>query len=850
MLKNNNMAVIDRMAGKNLKSSRRRSLSMILSVFLSSFLLFSIFTTGITWFQMQRIRNIRLDGAEFDAILYGVTEEQMEACRKNPDIKRTGIAAVSGYIAKTEKEHLPDVGLLWTDESFWNDMMAPARKWVKGRYPEEENEVMATKQALEECGFGGLDVGDTFTAVYGIQDKKYEKTFRISGMWDGYGTKKVFYVSENFYQKTGLTVEDTASGRYYMDFKQNLISPKKQDAFISSMKLKKVQRLFFTGDFAFSMRILAGIAGLVFVTCMCAYLLIYNIMYLYVAGNVRYYGLLQTIGMTGAQIRRLMYRQMLLVCGIGTTGGILTGGLVSLFLIPVIIKSLGSGKADEITVSFHPAVFLLTILLSGITVLIAGRKPAETAIAYSPVQALGYRPQADRPKNHFHRLKHTSCPTQSPDSLQTPDAAARTGISHPGKGPLIWRMAKRQITKDRKKSALVMLSLAAPLSVFLCMTTLLTSQGAREFVSSDRNLDMNIKNDTLKQEKKEDRVNIFDQKLLKRLKNMDNIKEMNPVIYTEITVPWEPDFADLWMREFYETWMNIPYEDDLAEYKEHPENFGSSLVGITPSDFQSLNSSLEVPIDEDAFLSGKTCILYRDTLALKDSDISGKTITCAEYGNPEHTRSFQIAGLTDTNDYTALLGFPPTIIVSNTVVKEFVKEPVICSLGVTYTKEYDKKTEADLLAVLNQQTTDYSYDSKIELLENVKEAQGSLPVVSAGIVLILALIGITNYINTFMGSIHSRSIELSILESIGMTGRQIKQMLITEGLLYAAGALAITGTAGTAITWILYQSMNYMKADFHIPAAPVPGIVLAILLICALIPAVGTGHFQSGTGHF
>lgn len=814
MLKNNNMAVIDRMAGKNLKSSRRRSLSMILSVFLSSFLLFSIFTTGITWFQMERLRNIRLDGAEFDAILYGVTEEQMEACRKNPDIKRTGIAAVSGYIAKTEKEHLPDVGLLWTNESFWNDMMAPARKWVKGRYPEEENEVMATKQALKECGFGDLDVGDTFTAVYGIQDKKFEKTFRISGMWDGYGPKKVFYVSENFYQKTGLTVEDTSSGRYYMDFKQNLISSKKQNAFISSMKLKKVQRLFFTGDFAFSMRILAGIAGLVFVTCLCAYLLIYNIMYLYVAGNVRYYGLLQTIGMTGAQIRRLMYRQILLICGIGTAGGLLSGGLISLILIPVIIKSLGSGKADEITVTLHPAVFLLTVLLSGITVLIAGKKPAETAIAYSPVQALGYRPQAAK----------TAARAKIPDSRQR-------------KGSLIWSMAKRQITKDRKKSALVMLSLAAPLSVFLCMTTLLTSQGAREFVSSDRNLDMNIKNDTLKQEKKEDRVNIFDQKLLKTLENMDSIKEVNTVIYTEITVPWEPDFADLWMRKFYETWMTIPYEDDLAEYKEHPENFGSSLVGISPSDFQSLNSSLETPIDEDAFLSGKTCILYRNTLALKDSDISGKTITCAEYGNPEHTRSFQISGLTDTNDYTALLGFPPTIIVSDTVVKEFVKDPVICSLGVTYTKEYNEKAETDLLAVLNQQTTDYSYDSKIELLKNVKEAQGNLPVVSAGIVLILALIGITNYINTFMGSIHSRTIELSILESIGMTGRQIKQMLITEGLLYAAGALPITGTAGTAVTWLLYQSMNYMKAGFHVPAAPVPGSVLAILLICAFIPA-------------
>ena len=88
MLKNNNMAVIDRMAGKNLKSSRRRSLSMILSVFLSSFLLFSILTTGITWFQMERLRDIRLNGAEFDAILYGVTEEQMEVCGTATDQKK------------------------------------------------------------------------------------------------------------------------------------------------------------------------------------------------------------------------------------------------------------------------------------------------------------------------------------------------------------------------------------------------------------------------------------------------------------------------------------------------------------------------------------------------------------------------------------------------------------------------------------------------------------------------------------------------------------------------------------------------------------------------------------------
>ncbi len=69
------------------------------------------------------------------------------------------------------------------------------------------------------------------------------------------------------------------------------------------MNLGKQQSLFFTEDPGTSLQILAGLLGLSAVTCLCAYLLIYNIMYLSVAGKVRYYGLLQTVGMTEKQIK-------------------------------------------------------------------------------------------------------------------------------------------------------------------------------------------------------------------------------------------------------------------------------------------------------------------------------------------------------------------------------------------------------------------------------------------------------------------------------------------------------------------------------------------------------------------
>ena len=49
MLKNNNQAVVKRLAKNNLKSNRRRSLSMVLAIMLSSFLLFSVFTVGATY---------------------------------------------------------------------------------------------------------------------------------------------------------------------------------------------------------------------------------------------------------------------------------------------------------------------------------------------------------------------------------------------------------------------------------------------------------------------------------------------------------------------------------------------------------------------------------------------------------------------------------------------------------------------------------------------------------------------------------------------------------------------------------------------------------------------------------
>lgn len=819
MLKNNNQAVVKRLAKNNLKSNRRRSLSMVLAIMLSSFLLFSVFTVGATYLKMQRQQNIRLNGAEFDAIMYGISEEQKEILEENPTVEHYGVVMVSGVVAETEADKTPGVGLLYADDTYWKKMMAPARKFVKGHYPVEENEVMVTEDALKKCGFSDKKIGDEITFVYEINEKREAKTFRISGIWDGYGDTDNFYMSKAFCDKQKL--DAVYYGRCHISFCKKWMSDEAQQAFIDSMKLKKSQRLFYVYEYGNATEIFLGLSGIALVTVLSAYLLIYNIMYLSVAGNIRYYGLLQTIGMTGRQIRQLMQKQLLWIGGIGMLAGILIGAGTSFFLIPVVVKTFVSAKEmGAVQVTFHPIVVLLTVLLTGCTVWYAGRKPTKIAVGSSPVEALEYRVVSSVRKRHKTR-----------------------------KGSLIVRMALEQLTRNKKKTMVTMLSLAASLSVFLCLITLLHTQSAREYSYNYMGLDMVLKNDTInnmvlnRAAEGEEQIQgvhpILNEELLNEIRQTDGVEEVLPTITVPTIVPWEKEVTDVWMREFYETWMNIPYEDDIEEYQQHPENFGSSLVGITEEDFRALNAEMEQPVDEEAFLSGKTCILYRHGLfGLDEKELRGKQISCEEYVHPENTRTFEIAGMTDVGDYVSLLGFPPTMIVIDDAVKAFTEKPIVFRVGIRYAEEYHKETEDAILSNIEESPnkTDFSWDSKIEQAENVKAAQGHMMEIGFGIVLILGIIEVMNYINTSVGNMQSRQKEISIMESVGMTERQVKKMLVWEGIFYTGGVLFLTLTVGIGITYAIYQTMNYMGAKFWFPALPFLGATLILFVVCIVVP--------------
>ena len=83
---------------------------------------------------MQKLQNIRLNGADFDAIMYGLTEEQKEILEKDEEVEQYGILTFVGTVKETAMDQTPGIGLLYADEVLWNDLKKSQRLFYVYEY--------------------------------------------------------------------------------------------------------------------------------------------------------------------------------------------------------------------------------------------------------------------------------------------------------------------------------------------------------------------------------------------------------------------------------------------------------------------------------------------------------------------------------------------------------------------------------------------------------------------------------------------------------------------------------------------------------------------------------------------
>lgn len=112
-----------------------------------------------------------------------------------------------------------------------------------------------------------------------------------------------------------------------------------------------------------------------------------------------------------------------------------------------------------------------------------------------------------------------------------------------------------------------------------------------------------------------------------------------------------------------------------------------------------------------------------------------------------------------------------------------------------------------------------------------------LGVFAYGLIVVIALIGITNIINTLSTGMELRSREFATLRSIGMTDKQFAGMVRLESVFISVKALVIGVPLGILISYLLCVMMNRMD-DAIMYEPPYKAIILCIVVVIMLIYAI------------
>lgn len=167
MLKNNNQAVIRKMAVRSIRSNRKKNSLYLVAIVLAVLMLFTVMQTGASYMHMQYVWRLHSVGELYDGILMGgVTKEQEETVKADPGIEVVGITEfMLGNIGEK------NISIIYEDKNYREKMHQPGILHQEGRYPETADEVMVTKTLLEKRKLENLTIGDTLLLSYQKKDE-------------------------------------------------------------------------------------------------------------------------------------------------------------------------------------------------------------------------------------------------------------------------------------------------------------------------------------------------------------------------------------------------------------------------------------------------------------------------------------------------------------------------------------------------------------------------------------------------------------------------------------------------------------------------------------------------------
>lgn len=137
-------------------------------------------------------------------------------------------------------------------------------------------------------------------------------------------------------------------------------------------------------------------------------------------------------------------------------------------------------------------------------------------------------------------------------------------------------------------------------------------------------------------------------------------------------------------------------------------------------------------------------------------------------------------------------GSPQFVLGSDTFIKDTGTKDVMHMMFDMKNNQSARAMEKFLKNYTEQVEPLYSYESKFSYEKEFDSFRGMFLLLGGVLSGVIAVVGTLNFLNAILTGMIARRREFAVLQSVGMTRRQLKRMLVYEGLLYTFAAIVIS----------------------------------------------------------
>ncbi len=396
-----NKKAISNLSKKSLRADRRRNIVAVMAIALTCVLFTALFTIGGSMVKSMQQGTMRQVGTSAHAGFKELTQAQYDKLKADPEIKDI---SYNIYISNADNAGLKKVN---TEIRFAEEKDA---KWsfcepTTGTLPKDRLDIATSTAVLDALGVPHK-LGSSVPLEFTANGVHYSENFTLCGFWevDKASPANEAYVSREYCDEVAPVLqkplyESPNSGD--PSFMAGGINP--SIWFGTSWDIDgKVDALMQRCDFdpqyvnsgvnwayassSVDLQTIMLVSLVLLLILVSGYLIIYNIFYISVSRDIRFYGLLKTIGTTGRQIKRIVRRQALSLGLVGIPAGLILGWLCGKLLMPVVIES--TNLKDFYAISSSPLIFVGAAIFTLLTVYISCIRPGRIAASVSPVEAV------------------------------------------------------------------------------------------------------------------------------------------------------------------------------------------------------------------------------------------------------------------------------------------------------------------------------------------------------------------------------------------------------------------------------------------------------------------------------